>query len=251
LEFFDVIHKSPSWIYHVALPLCPSSSWLYKYNAVEPSQGVKVVRGLSAGWGLCSRTVTLGKRPLSLACWGNTIAVGSRSSDIITLDAITGSQVAVLSGHTSWVRSVTFSSDGASLVSGSDDYTVKLWDVQTGGVVKTFYRHDSYVLSVSISFNYTTIASGSHDKTVRLWDIQTGGCHHIIRQQDYVDYVSFSPTNSQHLISISGDVIHQWDIDGHQTKPTFQGSYAAFSLDGTHIVSCEGKVTLFKTLILE
>jgi WD40 repeat protein len=202
-----------------------------------------VVKGSSAGWGSCSRTVTLHSEPQSLACWKDTIAVGSESDDIITLDAITGSQVAVLSGHTDQVRSVTFSSDGTSLVSGSDDKTVKLWDVQTGGVVKTFCGHTGSVLSVSIAFNHTTIASGSDDRTVCLWDIQTGECHHTISQKGWVRYVSFSPTNSQHLISISVGIVYQWNIDGHQIKPTFQGDCAAFSSDGTHIVSCWGKVT--------
>jgi WD40 repeat protein len=61
--------------------------------------------------------------------------------------------------------------------------------------------------------------------------------------RNWVYYVSFSPTNSQHLISISAGIVHQWNIDGHQIKPTFQGYCAAFSSDGTHIVSCKGEVT--------
>jgi WD40 repeat protein len=243
LEFFDTIHNSPSQIYHVALPCCPPSSWLRTSYSTELSGKVKVVKGLPIGWGLCSRAVTFDGFPLALACWKDTIAVGLRSGDIITLDGNTGSQVAVFSGHTDWVRSVTFSSDGTLLVSGSDDETLKLWDIQTGGVIKTFYGHTHYVFSVSISFNHTTIASGAHDNTLCLWDIQAGECCHIINQEEDVVYVSFSPTNSQHLISISGGVVHQWDIDGHQIEPTYQGSHAAFSLDGTHLVLCEGKVT--------
>ena len=141
------------------------------------------------------------------------------------------------------MRSVTFSSDGTSLVSGSDDKTLKLWDVQTGGVVKTFHGHTSWILSLSVSSDCTTIASGSSDNTIRLWDIQTGECHCIISQLEPVSFVSFFPTNSQHLISISGGIIHQWDIDGHKIEPTYQGSHAAFSLDGVHLVLCGGKVT--------
>jgi WD40 repeat protein len=171
------------------------------------------------------------------------VAVGLRSGDIITLDVVTGSQLAVLSGHTNWVRSITFSSDGTSLVSGSWDKTLKLWDVQTGGVIKTFHGHTGWIYSVSISFNYTTIASGSHDRTIHLWDIQTGECCCVIKQEDLVKCVSFYPTNPQHLISISGDIVQQWGIDGHQIEPTYEGTDAAFSLDGTHLALCGEKVT--------
>jgi WD40 repeat protein len=238
---FDTIHNSPSHLYHYALPFSPSSSWLHKCYSAELSQEVKVVKGLSAGWEACSRTVKL-DTPWALGCWKDTIAVGLKSSHIILLDGITGSQMAVLSGHTDWVTSVAFSSDGTSLASGSHDETLKLWDVQTGGIIRTFHGHTNWVLSISTS--YTTIASGSADRTIRLWDIQTGECHHIISKQGWVTCVSFSPTNSQHLISISGGVIQWWDIDGHQIKPAHKGSYTAFSLDGTHFALCGREVTM-------
>jgi WD40 repeat protein len=242
LEFFDTIHNSPSQIYHSALLLSPSSSWVHKCYSAELSQVVKVVKGLPTGWATYSRTVILDTGPLALACWKDTIAVGLESGDIITLDVVTGSQVAVLSGHTEWVRSVTFSSDGTSLVSGSWDKTIKLWDVQTGGVIKTFHGHTDLIRSISISFNYTTIASGSDDRTIRLWDIQTGECCCVIKLGHQVN-VSFHPTNPQHLISISGGIVQQWGIDGHQIEPTYEGTHAAFSLDGTHLALCGEKVT--------
>jgi WD40 repeat protein len=245
LEFFDTIQSSPSQVYHFALPLCPPSSWLHKFYTAKFSQEVKVIKGLPAGWGLCTRTVTLANSPLALACWKDTIAVGLKSNHIITLDGITGSQVAVLSGHTNWVESLTFSSDGESLVSGSHDKTLKLWDVQTGGVVKTFHGHSDWVISVSISFDHAQIASGSYDNTIRLWDIQTGECHCVIGQQGRVKFVSFSPANPQHFISISSGDIQQWDINGHQIEPTYKGSHASFSPDGIHFVLCgEGVITV-------
>ena len=52
-----------------------------------------------------------------------------------------GQELRQLKGHTNWVRSVAFSSDGSRAVTGSWDATVRVWD----------------------------ILSGSHDKTVRLW----------------------------------------------------------------------------------
>jgi WD40 repeat protein len=242
LEHFDTIKNSPSQIYHSTLPLSPSSSWLHKYYAADLSGEVQVVKGLPAEWGTCSRTVILDGTPQALACWKDTMVVGLRSSDIIILNTITGSQVAVLSGHTRWVRSLTFSSDGASIVSGGDDEALKLWDVQTGGIVKTFHGHTNHIHSVSISADSTMIASGSWDRTIRLWDIQTAECHHIIKQQESVDHVIFSPTDPQHLISASRGAVQQWDIDGHWVGPTHEGPHTGFSSNGTHFISCRRDV---------
>ena len=173
----------------------------------------------------------------ALSCWNNTIVVGSLGGDIIILNAITGSQIAVLSGHTGSVNSVTYSSDGVSLVSGSNDRTVRLWDVQTGGVDKTFHGHTQGVCSVSISADYTRIASGSWDHTICLWDIQRGECYCILKQEDKTEYVSFCPTDPQYLLSICNNKVWQWDINGHQAGPTYNGSCVSFSPDGTQFVS--------------
>ena len=237
LENFDTIHDSPSHIHHSALPLLPSSSWLHKYYGKEFSQEVRVVKGLPARWGTCSRTVFLGSPMRGISSWNNNIAVGFADGDIVILDAITGNQTATFSGHTDEVNSVVLSSDGQSLISGSDDATVKLWDVQTGGVVKTFIGHTSLVLSVSVSVDHTTIASGSQDKTIRLWGIQTKECHHVIRQSDVVHLVSFSPTDPQYFLSLSGGSVSQWNINGHQIGFTFYSSHAVFSPDGTQVAS--------------
>jgi len=213
-----------------------------------------VVKGLPAEWGVCSRTVLLNDSPLALSYWNNTIAVGSEHRDILILDAITGSQIAVLSGHGKQVNSVAFSSDGILLVSGSNDKTVQLWDVQTGGVIKTFHGHTSKVHSVSISGDHTTIASGSGDKTIRLWNIETGECCRIIEQlniggrQNTVHCVSFSPTDPQCFITVSGNTFQQWDLNGHKIGPTNNGHWIAFSPNGTQFVSrTNNNVTVQKT----
>ena len=194
-----------------------------------------MVKGVLAEWGTCSRTVILGSELLSLTCWKDTVAAGLWSGEIIILDGTTGTQKAILSGHSDWVRSLSFSPDGTSLVSGGGDMTIKLWDVQTGGIVKTFRDHTDWVLSVSISKDSTTIASGSYDNTIRLWDIQTGERYCIIKYQDSVEYVRFSPIHSQHLISVSDGKVWQLDISHHQINPSYDGSCVSFSSDGSYI----------------
>jgi len=237
LEHFDAILNSPSHLYYPALPFSPSSSWLHKCYTAEFLQEVKVVKGLQAEWGMCSRTVLLNDSPWTLSYWNNTIAVGSAHKDILILDAITGSQTAILPGHTDEVRSLTFSSDGTSLVSGSYDKTVKLWDMQTGGVVKTFIGHTGRVRSVSISADHTIIASGSEDKTLCLWDIGKGECHHIIEHKNAVYCTRFSSTDPQCLISVSGTTAQHWDINNYKVRATYGGCQIAFSSNGTQFIS--------------
>jgi len=237
LENFDAIHNSPSHLYYTALPFSPSSSWLHEYYTAELLQTFKVVRGLPAEWGMCSRTVLLNSGPWTLSYWNNTIAVGSNDMDILILDAITGSQIAVLPGHTNVVASLNFSSDGTSLVSGSHDKTVKLWDVQTGGVVKTFHGHTGRVHSVSISADCTIIASGSEDRTLCLWDIEMGECRHTIKQWFAVLCTRFSPSTSQFLVSITSAAVQCWNTDGHKVGFMSTGYDVNFSPDGTQFIS--------------
>ena len=236
MEHLDTINGSPSHIYHSALPSSSHSAWLQECYGSEILQEVKVVKGLSAGWGTCSCTVSFGTRALVVSYWNNVVAVASGHSDIITLDVVTGSKTAILSGHTDGVNSVAFSSDGRLLVSGSHDQTVKLWDVQTGGTIQTFSGHTELVFSVSISVDSATIASGSFDDTIRVWNIQTGGCCCIIKSQGITDLVKFSPTNPKYFLSVAHSKISQWNISGHPAGPAIDGCYADISPDGTLLV---------------
>ena len=236
LGHFDIIHDSPSHIYHCALPLSPSSSLLRQYYSAEFSLKV-VVKGLLAGWGACSHTVSLDDEIWALSYWNNVIAAVCQV-DIIILDAITGGQMAVLSGHTGSVMSVAFSSDGRSLVSGSYDNTIKLWDMQTGGVVKTFCGHTEGVGIVSISADSTRIVSGSIDGTINLWDVQTEECLWTTTQQHKECHISFSLIDPQHTISTFDTNVLQWDVNGHQILSTYHGTYIAFSPDHTQFALC-------------
>ena len=199
---------------------------------------MRVVLG-STGWGSCIRIVSCHSYPSALVCWNNTIVAGHWDGSIIYLDALTGSQTGILSGHSDCVQSLAFSSDGVLLVSGSNDKTIKLWDVQTGGIVTTLYGHTDQVNSVSISADNTMVASGSGDKTIRLWNIKRGDCNVIEGHQDAVYTVTFSPTNPQLLLSASRDnTVKQWGIDGHQIGSPVSGCHIGFSPDGTCFFSC-------------
>ena len=124
---------------------------------------------------------------------GTRLAVAS-TIGIWLYDTETYQEVALLTGHTSWVSSVAFSPDGTTLASGSWDNTVRLWDVLTGAHEKTFTGHTSWVSSVAFSPDGTTLASGSADDTIQLWDVLTGAHQKTLTGHiDSVYSIAFSP----------------------------------------------------------
>jgi WD40 repeat protein len=92
------------------------------------------------------------------------------------------------------------------------------------------------------------VASGSWDRTICLWNVQTGECSYVIKEHDRVRYVGFFPMSSKHLISVSGDELQQWDINGNQIGSTCSGSYVAFSPDGTQLALCKGSAVTVQSI---
>ena len=236
-----MIRDSPSHIYHSALPLSPSSSWVRECYKAELVEEVKVLMGLPDQWDMCSRSIPLEAESTAFAHCGGIIA-GGVNSDVVLLETITGSRTSVLSGHTDTISSLEFSQDGTLLVSRSKDKTVKLWDIQTGGVIKTFSDDSSVFAAASISPDGTMIAMGTEGGAIRLWDVRTGTCRSIeTGQDDAVTTTRFSPIDSRRFISSSqSGTIWQWDIDGHQVGAYHHGHVVedlAYASDGTRFVS--------------
>ena len=73
----------------------------------------------SIGWG---------DRAVAYSPDGTRIAVAT-SIGIWLYDAVTGAEVALLTGHMSGCTSLSYSPDGQTLASGSDDGTILLWDM--------------------------------------------------------------------------------------------------------------------------
>ena len=240
LENFDLICHSPSQIYHYALPFCPSSSWLQKSYSAELSQAVKVIKGIPAEWGTCFRVVQFDSLPKALAYGNSIIAVGFNSGNIVALDATTGSQVAILCGHTEGTTCLVFSSDGKLLVSGGDDRTIRLWDMQTGGVIRAFNGHTKPIRSISISADCSKIASGS-GYTIHLWDVRTGVS--LFSEESFypLDHVHFSSINPKHLLAISYGELCQFDINGNRVESMHCPSYIVPSLGYALFAGCESQ----------
>ena len=169
-------------------------------------------------------------------------------------DVQTGTEVALLGGHTGGVTSVAFSSDGTMLASGSQDETVKLWAVATHTNIATLRGHTDGVWSVAFSPDGKMLASGAGDpgvrfpadNTVKLWDMETNtNVATLEGHEGRVSSVAFSP-DGQILASGSDDeTVKLWDMETNTNVATLEGhedrvSSVAFSPDGKILASGGG-----------
>ena len=169
---------------------------------------------------------------------GSLFAVAS-SIGVWLYDADTTQEVALLTGHTDIVTSVSFSPSGLTLASGSRDDTIRLWDANTGALRQTLTDHTGDVTSIDFSPDGLTLASGSHDGTVILWNLTTGEASNTLHTGD-VTSIDFSPDG---LTLASGrQNIDLWDVVTGEHQKTLAGHAdrvlsISFSSDGLTLAS--------------
>jgi WD40 repeat protein len=159
------------------------------------------------------------------------LASGSQDTTVRLWNVQDGECLKVLHGHTGWVHSVSFSSDGQTLVSGSDDRTMRLWNVQDGECFKVLYAPRG-ICSVRFSPDDRTLASGHFDGTVRIWDIQSGQCLQVLHGHTGCAWsVNYAPSagsanspDGQTLASGGFDAsIRLWNVQNGQCLNVLQG----------------------------
>ena len=167
---------------------------------------------------------------------GSRLAVAT-SIGIWLYDTVIGQEIALLTGHSSEVRSVAFSPDGKTLASGSWDKTVRLWDAATGEHKRTFNGDLERVNSVVFSPDGKILAGASSDGKIWLWDAETWG-HKLTltAQTKWVNNVTFSP-DGKILAGACMAEVRLWDVETGEHKLTLSGhkrrvNNVVFSPDG-------------------
>jgi WD40 repeat protein len=150
---------------------------------------------------------------------------------------------AVFTGHADVVWSAAFSPDGRRLVTASADKTARIWDRQTSKAIVTLSGHQGIVYSAAFSPDGRRIVTASGDKTARIWDAETGqSVGTLAGHTDKVLSAAFSPDGALILSSSQDGQSLLWDVATGRSVGKLLGGHAAFSPDGTQVVTANGAV---------
>ncbi|KAF2176924.1 WD40 repeat-like protein [Zopfia rhizophila CBS 207.26] len=215
------IENSPLQAYASALVFSPEHSLVRSYFKEEEPRWITIKPAIGDQWSACLQT---------------------------------------LEGHSSRVRSVTFSHDSARLASASSDQTVKIWDVSSGGCLQTLEGHSSEVTSVAFSHDSARLASASCDKMVKIWNASSGECLKTLEGHSRsVGSVAFSQDLTRLASGSDDGTVKIWDTSSGECLQTLKGhsssghsswvSSIAFSHDSAWLASAsyDGTVKIWDT----
>ncbi len=138
---------------------------------------------------------------------------------LLLLKKMSEKKIISLTGHTSRVDSLAWSSDERRILSGSCDKTLRLWDAVKGKCLCVFEGHTDIINGVAWSANQHHVISCSSDKTVRLWDAEKGNCLRILEGHTAeVISVAYSADGRSAFSGDSKGGIRVWDLSEFVTE---------------------------------
>jgi WD40 repeat protein len=174
---------------------------------------------------------------------GQQLATSDTNGNIQIWSVTDGKQLALCTGHNSWVWGVAYSPTEPLLASCGQDHQVRLWHPHTGQCRQRLEGHTGIVTSVAFSPNGQWLASTSGDQTIRLWQVATGDCEQILQGHAACVWNAVWHPDGTILFSVGEDnVIRRWDVASGQCVQTLTGHQnwvraIAISPNGQHLVS--------------
>ena len=141
----------------------------------------------------------------------NLLASCSVDKSVKLWNTDTGTELWTVTGHGDWVRSVSWSPDGAKLASGSDDKTVRIWEVATGKELSQL-RVDSMVMCLSYAPSGDMLAVGDYDGNIHFFNAQGEKLQSPVRGHSAVGRSVCFSSDGKKLTSGSEDsTVRNWD----------------------------------------
>jgi len=154
---------------------------------------------------------------------GRYVFAGAEDSTVQRFDVATGAAVPYV-GHQSWVRSLGFSPDGATLYTGGYEGRLIWWPVvgDTPAATRTVEAHAGWIRGLAVSPDGKAIATCGNDNLVKLWNAEDGALLQTMTgHASNVFNVIFHPSGQFLLSADLKGQVHQWEVASGKQIRTF------------------------------
>ena len=224
MHFFHPIQQSAPHIYHSALPLSPTSSFLRPMILLEKAL-ILDFYGCPDAWGSVIRTIKPNSGSFTrVTTFGHRIAAASTDGTVAIYDSVTGALRLSLSpgGH---VQAIRGSSDGSMLFCAHNGTSITGWDIQTGGLIHTF-APQSRVEDIAICLKGRYLACGLWDGSVKIWEVGNKSEVATFDSGTEVDpwHLCWLEPGNQ-LVVARGGSAQVWDVIARRVLQSFTTDY--------------------------
>ena len=166
-----------------------------------------------------------------------------------------GSELRTLVGHTNFIFSVTYNSNGRQILTASNDRSIRIWDAGNGQILKVINSEAQFRDAIySPNGRYIAVSSigrGNNISAIRIFNAETGQAIREIPIQPAGNFnIAYSPDGRQLLFNTYDDnrnrIIKIFDPEtGRELRSFNNGDSAlAFSPDGQRILTASSSFSL-------
>lgn len=241
-KFADALITSPSAIYSLILPFCPTESTIYKI--ANPGRKISVVGLSNVHWDDRLSCIDFHEGQTSAVCHGDEFfAVGLTTGTVALYHATSCQEYKVLN-HGEAVKILQFKSKTV-LMASCGMKTIRIWDTCSGETVHIFQAPQRFI---GLAFDKSLLIAASSKNYLASWDLDNDGAQqpnrpwndsggHVNTQSRRTPCaISIAVSHRMLAVAYSGRPITLWDLE----EDTYYGSCGKKLASGetsTHMVT--------------
>ena len=241
-KFADALTMSPSAIYSLILPFCPTESTIHK--TANHGRKLSVVGLSNAQWDDRLSCIDFREGQTSAICHGDDFFAVGLTSGMVALYHATSFQEYKMINHGESVRLLRFKSK-TSLMASCGIKAIRIWDTYTGETIHKFPAPQRFM---DLAFDQNFLIAASSKNYIASWDLDNAGAQQPNRpwsdSGEFLDArlhrtpcaISIAVSHKMMAVAYSGRPIILWDLEEDAYYGTC-GKKLATGETSTHMVT--------------
>lgn len=169
-KFADALTMSPSAIYSLILPFCPTESAIHK--TANHGRKLSVVGLSNAQWDDRLSCIDFHEGQTSAICHGDDFFAVGLTTGMVALYHATSFQEYKMVNHGQSVRILRFKSK-TGLMASCGIKAIRIWDTYTGETIHKFHAPQRFM---DLTFDQNFLIAASSKNYIASWDPDSAGC---------------------------------------------------------------------------